>query len=132
RIDVSGANPGQQGGVVHLLGQRVALEGVASIAASGHSGGGRVLVGGDVQGQNPVIRRALETTMSTTAVIDASATHLGDGGTIVLWADDAALIDGSHNLRARGGAYGGDGGLIETSGKRWLRVGGAADASAPA
>jgi hypothetical protein len=131
RIDVSGANPGQHGGVVHLLGQRVALEGQASIDATGHSGGGRVLVGGDFQGQNPAIRRALETTMSATASIDASATHLGNGGTIVLWGDDAAIIDGSHNLRARGGAIGGDGGLIETSGKRWLRVGGAADATAP-
>jgi trimeric autotransporter adhesin len=131
RIDVSSASPGEHGGVVHLLGQRVALDGQASIDATGHSGGGRVLVGGDFQGQNPAIRRALETTMSAAASIDASATHLGHGGTIVLWADDAALIDGSHNLRARGGAFGGDGGLIETSGKRWLRVGGAADASAP-
>jgi hypothetical protein len=132
QIDVSGANPGDHGGVVHLLGRRVALEGQASIDATGHSGGGRVLIGGDFQGQNPALRRALVTTLSATAAIDVSATHLGDGGTIVLWADDAALIDGSHNLRARGGAMGGDGGLIETSGKRWLRVGGAADASAPA
>ena len=131
RIDVSVARPGQVGGTVHLLGREVRLEGQATIDASGRAGGGTVLVGGDYQGMNPLVRRATNTFVGGAASISANALENGQGGKIIVWADEAAIVAGSGNLQARGGALGGNGGFIETSGKRYLALGGAADAGSP-
>ncbi|MCC6494359.1 MAG: hypothetical protein IT424_15210, partial [Pirellulales bacterium] len=131
RIDVSStavASSTSQGGTVHLLGQSVKLLDGAAIDASGAARGGTVLVGGSAHGQDPLVRRATNTLVAATASIDASATHSGDGGTIVVWADGAAIVAGSGNLHARGAASG-SGGFIETSGKRYLYVAAAPDAS---
>ncbi|MFK0380362.1 filamentous hemagglutinin N-terminal domain-containing protein, partial [Pandoraea sp. NPDC090278] len=46
-IDVSGQSAGQKGGAVVIGGDRVAVYGNATIDASGVSGGGRVVIGGD-------------------------------------------------------------------------------------
>jgi filamentous hemagglutinin family protein len=61
--------------------------------------------------------------------IDTSAKDLGKGGRVVVFGNDTAKVSGSIN--ARGGAQGGDGGFIETSGRRLLDVTRAPDASAP-
>ena len=61
RIDARGLAAGQTGGTVHLLGWQVEMLGTANIDASGDAGGGTVLVGGDYQGLNPLIRRATNT-----------------------------------------------------------------------
>jgi hypothetical protein len=131
QIDVSDTNPGQRGGDVQLLGREVKVLDRAVIDASGWSGGGSVLVGGDYQGQNPAVRRATNTLVSAEASIKANALADGNGGRIIVWADETAIVAGSGNLQARGGQAGGDGGMIETSGKRYLEVGAAPDASAP-
>src|SRR3546814_2496747 len=52
--------------------------------------------------------------ITATRGLDASATGNGDGGSIELFGANGARIFG--DLRARGGASGGDGGFIETSG----------------
>ncbi|HZN32949.1 MAG TPA: hypothetical protein VFB80_03990, partial [Pirellulaceae bacterium] len=131
RIDASGLAAGQTGGTVHLLGWQVEVLGTASIDASGMSGGGTVLVGGDYQGANPLIRNATNTLVQSETSISANALENGNGGRIIVWADEAAVVAGSGNLQARGGASGGDGGFIETSGKQYLEVRDAADASSP-
>src|SRR3954468_1031465 len=47
-----------QGGQVQLLGRQVALDGAASVDASGNTGGGRILIGGDSRGANQDVQNA--------------------------------------------------------------------------
>ena len=53
----------------------------------------------------------------------------GEGGKVVVWSDDITRFHGS--ISARGGAQGGNGGMVEVSGKQHLLFAGAADTSAP-
>lgn len=104
-------------GEVRLLGEQVGLLAGADVSASGRDGGGRVLVGGGLQGQDASVPNARAVYMDPDARVRADATGAGDGGLIVLWSDQATRAYGS--LSARGGAVGGNGGFIETSGG-WL------------
>jgi filamentous hemagglutinin family protein len=118
-----------QGGTIHLLGDRVGLTDQALVSATGESGGGQVLVGGDYQGANPAIKNAQITYVGSEVEIHADAITEGDGGKIILWSDGATYSRGT--LTARAGIESGDGGFIETSG-HYLEVGTVApDASAP-
>lgn len=121
-IDASAPQVGQRGGDVQVLGHHVALVGTASVDASGQSGGGTVLVGGDYQGRNPAVRNAKATYVGAGTKLRADAVDQGDGGKVVAWSDAATRAHGS--ISARGGARGGNGGLIETSGA-FLDVSGA-------
>jgi filamentous hemagglutinin family protein len=125
QLDVSSVSA--QGGRLVVTGQRVGfLEG--TISASGGSGGGEVLLGGDYQGKNLEVKNAQATFMGKDAVIAADATGSGDGGKIILWSDEYTGFYGE--LFARGGAQGGNGGFIETSSKNNLQAFGSANASA--
>lgn len=126
---VTSATGAGQGGEVQVLGQRVALTGDARIDASGQTGGGTVLVGGDYQGKNAAVQNAEQTVVGADASIQADAIARGDGGKIVVWADGATSMAG--RLSARGGAAGGDGGLAEASGKQFLDFRGTVDLRAP-
>ncbi|MDE2082438.1 MAG: filamentous hemagglutinin N-terminal domain-containing protein, partial [Burkholderiales bacterium] len=106
-----------RGGQVQLLGQQVGLLDGAAVEASGAGGGGQVLAGGGAAGQDANVPNAQAVFMARGASIHADATEQGDGGHIVLWSDRATRAYGS--LSARGGADGGNGGLVETSGG-WL------------
>lgn len=112
-----------QGGQIEVLGNRVGMMGDALLDASGLNGGGTVLVGGDYQGQ-PLVNsvNAAQTWLGPQAVIRADATEKGDGGKIVMWGERSTQAYGS--LSARGGLQGGNGGLIETSARANLDVGG--------
>ena len=126
-IDASSATG--RGGDVAVTGRQVAVAQGARIDASGASGGGRVRLGGDVQGGG-TLPRAGRTTVAQGSTIRADATVAGNGGTVVVWADDAAFVHGA--LSARGGPQGGNGGFIETSGLATLSlVGVSIDAGAP-
>ena len=116
------------GGTVHVLGDKVGLIGHARIDASGEAGGGTVLVGGDYQGANPGINNAFRTYVGENVSIHADAITEGDGGKVIVWADDITRYYG--NISARGGAQGGDGGFAEVSGKRMLDFQGAANLGA--
>ncbi len=121
---------GTRGGKVEVLGNRVAVMDNASIDASGSNGGGRILVGGDYQGKNPEVQNADISYFGPGASLRADATGVGAGGTVIVWADDTTRAYGS--ISARGGAAGGDGGFVETSGKRYLDITGArVDTRAP-
>ncbi len=114
-----------------LTGNYIYIEGSANIDASGTAGGGKVLVGGDWQGQGD-LRQAIKVAMDANASINANAQSVGDGGTVVLWSDirrdSQTTVLG--RLLARGGAIAGDGGDIETSGARLVVEGASVDASA--
>ncbi|WP_204103528.1 MULTISPECIES: CHAT domain-containing protein [Spirulina sp. CCY15215] len=119
-----------QGGTVHFLGDKVALLDHARIDVSGETGGGIVRVGGDYLGGGTVPNAQFNFGGENIS-INADARNIGDGGTVIIWSDDATRFYG--NISARGGQNGGDGGFIETSGKNYLDVFGASiDASAVA
>jgi trimeric autotransporter adhesin len=118
-----------KGGQVSALGVRVGVLGQGIIDASGETGGGTVLVGGDYQGKNPDVQNAERTVIGKDGVIRADARTSGDGGRVIVWADGDTFMAGS--ISARGGSASGNGGFVETSGKRTLNFTGKVDASAP-
>lgn len=121
---------GTKGGSVEVLGNRVAVMDNASIDASGTNGGGTVLVGGDYQGKNVNIQNSTVTYFGKNASIKADAAGTGNGGKVILWADDTTRAYGK--ISARGGVYGGNGGFVETSGHNYLATDGAqVDTRAP-
>ncbi|MCA1799534.1 MAG: filamentous hemagglutinin N-terminal domain-containing protein, partial [Xanthomonadaceae bacterium] len=126
-IDVSSQNG--VGGTVEVTGDRVGLMDGATIDASGTAGGGKVNVGGGFQGNDPNIQNATVTYVAETATIDASATDNGNGGEVIVWADDTTRFFGT--ISARGGDNGGDGGFVEVSGKGHLNYSGLTDTRAP-
>ncbi|SFX76663.1 beta strand repeat-containing protein, partial [Marinospirillum alkaliphilum] len=119
----------QQGGQIHLLGQQIGLSGTTQVDASGATGGGEILIGGDYQGKNTDIPNADKVIVTSDVSLNADATDNGDGGRIIVWADDWTRFAG--NLSARGGDNGGDGGFAEVSGKNNLAYSGMADLRAP-
>ncbi|WP_298618624.1 filamentous hemagglutinin N-terminal domain-containing protein, partial [uncultured Zoogloea sp.] len=120
-LDASGTAAGVGGGQVRVLGESVGLFGSAHIDASGEAGGGAVLIGGNYQGGGAE-HNATRSYVGSGASISADATGSGDGGKVIVWADDWTRFYGS--IRARGGALGGDGGFVEVSGKRNLAFSG--------
>ncbi|MCH8498871.1 MAG: filamentous hemagglutinin N-terminal domain-containing protein, partial [Marinobacter sp.] len=126
RVDVSSASG--RGGRVEIAGAQVGLWDGAEVDASGATGGGRVLIGGDYQGANPDVTNAKRTFVAAGASVNVDATEQGDGGTAIVWADDITRFNG--HISARGGEQGGDGGFVEVSGKDSLIYRGTVDASA--
>jgi filamentous hemagglutinin family protein len=113
-------------GNVFVLGNKVGLFG-ANINASGTYGGGTVLIGGDFQGGGTV-PNASRTFVSSDSMIDVSALLQGDGGRVILWANEVTGFFGS--ISARGGTHAGDGGFVEISSKQDLIFRGHTDLSA--
>ncbi len=132
RIDVAHATG--MGGNVNVLGRNIAVVG-ATINASGNTGGGTILVGGDYLGGTTETSRldssfnAQNLFVDANSVLNADAITNGNGGTVINWADNSTQFHGT--ITARGGALGGDGGFVETSGRELLGVSGIVDASAP-
>lgn len=105
------------GGTVHVLGERVGLLDNAQIDVSGERGGGNVLIGGDFQGKGEV-PNAKRTFVGSGANIIADALTSGDGGRVIVWADETTGFNGK--ISARGGSQFGNGGFAEVSGKENL------------
>lgn len=123
---IDATNTRGKGGEVKVLGENVALSG-ATIDASGSSGGGTVLVGGNFQGQGAE-RTATKTFVTGDSTIRADATDKGHGGKVIVWADQVTRYYGE--ISATGGANGGNGGFAEVSGKEFLVFRGGADLGA--
>jgi filamentous hemagglutinin family protein len=113
-----------RGGLVTITGNTLLLQDSTRIDTTGYSGGGEVYVGGGWQGTGD-LPQATTVTMGQDVLIDASATEQGQGGTVVLWSDirkTDSVTAAQGRILAKGGANGGDGGQVETSGK-WLKLG---------
>ena len=117
-----------QGGEIDITGQRVAVLSGARISADGATGGGTVHVGGGWKGQDDSLSNAQQTVVQANTQISANATTNGNGGEVVVWADGHTAVDSE--VQAKGGALGGNGGRVETSGKQSLAVNVAANTSA--
>ncbi|MCK9388536.1 MAG: filamentous hemagglutinin N-terminal domain-containing protein, partial [Sulfuritalea sp.] len=107
-----GRGEGGVGGTVKVLGDKVGLFDHAKIDVSGVGAGGTALVGGNFQGKGPE-QNASMTYVGKDVSINADAVGTGDGGKVIVWADDSTHAHGS--ISAKGGAQGGNGGFVETS-----------------
>ncbi len=125
RTSATGAG---KGGEIEVLGRRVGLTGDAGVDASGVLGGGSILVGGDYRGANAAVMNAEQSYLGAGATLTADATGRGDGGKVIVWSDNATRVFG--HISARGGARGGDGGFVETSG-HYLDMQASVDTTAP-
>lgn len=129
-------------GHIAILGEHIEVAN-ATIDASGEEGGGTVLIGGDYMGghgdaetiarygirlEDTPIPTATYVAVDAQSVISADALVNGDGGKVVIWSDEVTAT--AATISARGGANNGDGGFVETSGKRLESIG-SVDASAP-
>jgi autotransporter-associated beta strand protein len=121
-VDIQGvirANDGLKGGAITVVGNAINLGSTAVVDATGATAGGLIQIGGSWQNSNPAVRQAITTTIAQGALLDASALQRGDGGTVVAWSDirnPQSVTTVSGTLLAKGGAAGGNGGRIETSG----------------
>ncbi|HSH86928.1 MAG TPA: filamentous hemagglutinin N-terminal domain-containing protein [Methylophilus sp.] len=122
KVEVSGKllakGENTTGGTIEVTGEQVALMNGALLDASGDTGGGKVLVGGDYQGANAAVYNARTTYIASGATIKADAIKQGDGGKVIVWANHATRFYGS--ISAQGGLLGGNGGFTEVSGKNYL------------
>jgi filamentous hemagglutinin family protein len=116
-LDASGRAAGQTGGTVKVLGRLAAVPDYAVIDVSGSAGGGTVMVGGNFQGRGS--EQHAQTTTVGKASIQANAIDAGNGGKVAIWSDGNTSFAGG--IQARGGAGGGNGGQVETSGHN-LRI----------
>src|SRR5919199_616592 len=118
---------GEVGGKVHLFGQDLRLL-AARVDATGNTGGGEILVGGNYQGQTQGALNAQNTLVNHASLLTADALTTGNGGKVVVWSDQQTNFYGS--ITAKGGSLAGNGGLMEVSSKNQLTFGGMANASA--
>ena len=119
-VDASGTGAGQTGGSVTVLGQTVNVASNTTIDASGDQGGGTISIGGGPHGHGTAYT-ASTVTVSKGATLKANAITAGNGGTVAIWSAQFTSFDGT--IEAMGGAQGGNGGFVETSGAK-LTVGG--------
>jgi hypothetical protein len=142
-LQAAGKRPGTKGGTIVVSGEDIKLT-AAKVDASGRTGGGKVLIGGDWAGGRPnrsvvnnpsaslesfAIPTATTVSVDSATTINASATGRGNGGKVILWSDTETTFSGT--ILARGGTQGGDGGFVETSSHRLLNYSGTTDTRAP-
>ena len=114
------------GNEINVIGKKVGLLS-ANLDASGINGGGTVRIGGDYQGEG-TIPNADITYVSADSTINADALTDGNGGRVIVWADEASRFYGT--ITAQGGSERGNGGFTEISGKQYLDYAGTVNLSA--
>ncbi|MEM6883931.1 MAG: filamentous hemagglutinin N-terminal domain-containing protein, partial [Verrucomicrobiota bacterium] len=106
------------GGLIEVTAPKILVVEGTTLEASGLLGGGKIYIGGNQQGQGP-LPNAQNVVIEGNTSFEADAIQNGDGGEIIVFAEDSVEIEGTFS--ARGGSGGGDGGFIEASGKNsWL------------
>lgn len=128
-IDVSDVTAGHRGGSIRASAAHIELADGARLDASGEAGGGVILIGGGLQGQDASLPNATAVSIASHASLRADALGSGDGGVVVVWADGGTVFQGE--ISARGGTSQGDGGFAEVSGKHRLEFRGLVDLTAP-
>ncbi|MHB1949419.1 MAG: beta strand repeat-containing protein [Gammaproteobacteria bacterium] len=113
-IDASGTAKGLTGGVVKITGGHIRINSPTVIDVSGDASGGTILVGGNFHGAGPELN-AWDTQVNSGVLLNANAITNGNGGQIAVWSNGMTQFYG--NISAKGGAQGGNGGYVETSGE---------------
>ncbi|MEM1441047.1 MAG: filamentous hemagglutinin N-terminal domain-containing protein, partial [Verrucomicrobiota bacterium] len=108
-------NVSGEGGEILILGSEINLFEGSLLLADGSTNGGRIFVGGGRRGENPDFNNATNVTVAGNATLSANAGDVGNGGEIILFAENRLEFSGS--LSATGGTVQGDGGFAEVSGK---------------
>ena len=121
------SSTGDHGGQIAILGERISLID-GTVEADGLTQGGHIYIGGNYQGEGP-LPNATHTWVDQGTELSANALQQGDGGQIIVWADEATYFRGE--AQAQGGERGGNGGFIEISGKSHLGFDGQFSLSAP-
>ena len=142
RLSAAGKRPGTKGGTIVVSSEHIKVS-AARVDASGRTGGGKVLIGGDWGGGRPdkslvnnqaatlesfAVATATTVSVDGATTINASTTERGHGGKVILWSDAETTFAGT--ILARGGAQAGDGGFVETSSHGQLAFTGNANARA--
>jgi filamentous hemagglutinin family protein len=118
RVDAKGETG--TGGEIVILGREIDVMAGSLVIADGDSGGGTILIGGGVRGEDPAYHNAENVTVAEGATLSANAITNGNGGQIVVFAQDSLTFLG--NLSATGGREGGNGGFAELSGKNSVTI----------
>ena len=125
-LDAANETEGEIGGNIDVLGSQVGLLN-AALDASETDGGGIIRIGGDYQGQG-LLPTAEHTYINEGSTITADALVSGDGGRVIVWADNTTEFYG--DIIARGGSLKGNGGFVEVSGHENLSFHGQVDITA--
>ncbi|NJN87967.1 MAG: filamentous hemagglutinin N-terminal domain-containing protein, partial [Leptolyngbyaceae cyanobacterium SL_7_1] len=137
RVDLTGSLTAPAGRV-EVWGDRINLLDHSTITTSSPTSGGTILIGGSGSPLVPTSRLTPSsfilppssfTTISPTANLHADAIDTGNGGTVIIWAEDTTEFAGM--VSARGGAIAGNGGFVEVSGRDHLIFQGTVDTRAP-
>jgi filamentous hemagglutinin family protein len=121
---ISASSVTQKGGKIILEGGNIKVSG--NLDANGETGGGTIRIGGGYQGKGDEIN-SQNTIIASTSKIEANAINQGDGGEIIIWADNATGFAGT--IEAKGDLIDGKGGFVEVSGKEYLDFQGNVDLS---
>lgn len=105
------------GGEIAVTGQSIVINDEAILSADGTLAGGRIRVGGDFQGVDTGLREADHLRVEGGARLSADSAT-GNAGTVIAWANGDTTFLGDVSASASG--PGGNGGLVEVSGKRYL------------
>jgi filamentous hemagglutinin family protein len=111
------SSPNNDGGNIIITADNISLEGNTHLDVSGKNNAGEIYIGGDYQGKG-TLATALNTYIGKNIILNADSTNNGNGGKIIVWADNNTSYNG--HISAKGGIIGGDGGFVEISGKKHL------------
>ena len=116
------------GGSIQILGKDILLDNRCILDCSGQNGGGEIYIGGNFSLANPLLLRALSTTVASKAFIKNDAILRNNGGKTVVWSQEKTDFSGS--ISARGGRINGNGGLTGVCSEKDLQLTGNIDISA--
>lgn len=117
------------GSDVRILADEINIASSGRIDVSSRMGGGSIFVGGGRGGSDPLIPNARWTKIDEGALLTASGSEYGSGGSVVVWGTELAAMAG--RMEAEGGQSGGDGGFLELSSKNGLYFLGTVSTLAP-
>ncbi|MBU3589357.1 filamentous hemagglutinin N-terminal domain-containing protein [Polynucleobacter sp. 80A-SIGWE] len=138
---ISANSQSQEGGQINLVGSDITVAANSKTTATGATAGGQVNIGlantqvsGGSQVSAPTQQAILananqaeknnqlatSVAIQENALIDTSATQVGNGGAIAIWSKVQTTVAGV--LKSMGGALAGNGGFIETSSKGQVSI----------
>ena len=118
---VSANSETQNAGQVVISGNQIKLNESSKTTATGATSGGQILIGKTSANTAQSQVNADVVTVAKGAIVDASATQNGNGGSISIWSQVQTTVAGT--LKAMGGAISGNGGNIDTSSAKTVTYG---------